>query len=187
MRPMALKLFRSTGYSSILAPGETRLATHPGWVILAISLWTGFVCNVALWRSLWSGEAGLARATTTGILVAAACGTVLSVLGWRKTLKPAATLVLFIGALAACAAWQQGVPADASLPQRLLPQGWGSLLHWQSAVLLAGLGLVPAAWVWNTHIRRVPGPQQLGINMTGILLGGTLLAASGFVFLKVLL
>ena len=47
---MSLKLFRSTGYSSILAPGESRVATHPGWVILAISLWIGFACNVALWR-----------------------------------------------------------------------------------------------------------------------------------------
>ena len=184
---MALKLFRSTGYSSILFAGETRLATHPGWVILAISLWAGVVCNVALWRSLWSGEPGLARAATTSILVAAACGTVLSLLGWRKTLKPAATLVLFIAALAACAAWQQGVPVDVNLPEHLLPPSWASMLHWQVAALLAGLALVPAVWVWNTHIRRLPGPEQLGSNMTGILIGGLVLAASGFVLLKVLL
>jgi hypothetical protein len=27
---MALKLFRSTGHSTLLMPGETRLAPHPG-------------------------------------------------------------------------------------------------------------------------------------------------------------
>ena len=50
---MSLKLFRSTGYSSILAPGESRVATHPGWVILAISLWIGFACNVAAGPKIW--------------------------------------------------------------------------------------------------------------------------------------
>ena len=187
---MALKLFRSTGYSSILFAGETRLATHPGWVILAISLWTGVVCNVALWRSLWSGDPALARAAATGIFVTAACGTVLSFLGWRKTLKPAATIVLFIAALAAGTAWMQGVPADARLLERplsgLLPPDWASMLHWQVAAMWAGLALVPAIWVWNTHIRRLPGPQQLASNMVGLLVGGVVLAASGFVLLKVL-
>ena len=62
---MALKLFRSTGYSSIFAPGQSRLAMHPGWMIAALGAWAGFVCNVALWREL-AGSAqpamGLPRA-----------------------------------------------------------------------------------------------------------------------------
>ena len=64
MRTMALKLFRSTGYSSILAPGETRIATHPGWLILAISLWIGFACNVAVWREVRTLGAGPGLART---------------------------------------------------------------------------------------------------------------------------
>src|SRR5512133_2156974 len=115
MAPMALKLFRSTGYSSILAPGETRSAAlHPGWLMLAVSLWAGFVCNVALWRALAAGPAsgGLPLAIVLGAFVAGGCGFVLSLLGWRRTLKPAATLVLLAAALSACAIWVQGLPLD---------------------------------------------------------------------------
>ena len=52
---MSLKLFRSTGYASILSPGETRVATHPGWLMAAVSAWVGFACNVALWRAFVAG------------------------------------------------------------------------------------------------------------------------------------
>ena len=191
MRFMALKLFRSTGYSSLLFAGETRTATHPGWVILAVSLWSGIACNVGLWRSLWSGGPGLAPAATVSIVVAAACGTVLSLLGWRKTLKPAATLLLILAALAAGAAWEQDRVVDANLLRNplsgLLPASLQSLLHWQTAALLAMLALAPAIWMWNIRISRLPGPQQLGSNLTGMLVGGAVLAASGFLLFQVLL
>ena len=86
---MSLKLFRSTGFESILTPGETRASLHPGWIITATSAWAGFVCNVALWRELWAGDRpALARAFALGAFVAAICAVILSVLGWRKTLKP---------------------------------------------------------------------------------------------------
>ena len=60
---MALKLFRSTGYSTLLMPGEARLAMHPGWLVLATSLWLGLACNVALWRELSGSAMGTGLAT----------------------------------------------------------------------------------------------------------------------------
>ncbi|MGE0332386.1 MAG: hypothetical protein AB7P37_17040 [Ramlibacter sp.] len=42
---MRLKLFRSTGHASVFGPGETRIATHPGWVMRATSLWLALACN----------------------------------------------------------------------------------------------------------------------------------------------
>jgi glucan phosphoethanolaminetransferase (alkaline phosphatase superfamily) len=186
---MSLKLFRSTGYESILSPGETRAAMHPGWVIAAISVWAGFACNVALWRELWAGDkAGLAWALVLGAFIAAVCAVFLSVLGWRKTLKPAATLILFVAALTACAIWGQAIPVDASLLQKrlstLILPSWASLLRWQVSALLMVLALAPTIWLWNTQVRRLPGPQQLSINMMGILLASILVAGSGFLLFR---
>ena len=184
---MSLKLFRSTGFSSLLDAGETRVSMHPRWIIAATSIWAGFVCNVALWRELASGGSALPQALALGAFVAAVCAVVLSVLGWRKTLKPAATLVLFLAGLAACAIWAQALPVDAGLLEKQLSSlvlpGWASLLHWQVCVLLAALALAPAVWVWRAKVRRLPGPKQLSSNMRCILAAATVLAGSGFLLL----
>jgi len=58
---MALRLFRTTGYSTLLMPGESRLATHPARLVAAASLWLALACNVALWRLL-SGDGDLRTA-----------------------------------------------------------------------------------------------------------------------------
>ncbi len=181
---MSLKLFRSTGYSSILAPGETRVAMHPAWMVLAISAWIGIACNVALWRALGSGgSAGLGLALVAGLLAAASCALVLSLLGWRRTLKPTATVLLLLSALIAAGLWSQSVPLDATLwdkrPSALLPS-WASLLGWQVPLLLAVLLLPPLLWVWHTQLRRLPGPQQLTTNVAGIAISAVVMAASGW-------
>jgi glucan phosphoethanolaminetransferase (alkaline phosphatase superfamily) len=186
---MALKLFRSTGYSSILAPGETRVTKHPGWLALAVSLWAGFVCNVLLWRAIAAlpRSAGLPRALVLGAFIAAGYGMVLSLLGWRKTLKPAATLVLFMAGLSACAIWGQALPMDSIAEvrvSRLLMPTWATLLRWQVSLLLVVLAVVPTIWVWNTQIRRLPGPAQLSANMTGMLIAAVVLGASGFLLFR---
>lgn len=187
---MALRLFRSTGYSSILWPGETTTAMHPGWLVAAVSGWIGFVCNVALWRQLvaWPDDgAGLVRALALGLLIAAGCALILSLLGWRKTLKPAATLLLLLAAMAASRIWGEALPFDVALADKrlssiLLPS-WTSLLHWQVSALLMALAL-PVVWVWHTSVRRLSGPQQLGVNITGALLAGVTLGASGFLLAR---
>lgn len=167
---MALKLFRHTGHNTLLMPGETRLAPHPGWMVLAASLWLGLACNVALWRAVTSGDAHeLLAAVKVAGLVAGGSGAILSLLGWRRTLKPAVTLFLLAGAAAACGIWVQGLPVDAlwnQRPRSLLPS-WTSFLRWQVPALFAVLALLPIVWAWNQRLRRLPGPQQLNANLTG--------------------
>ena len=185
---MPLKLFRSTGYASILTPGETRQgAKHPGWIILAVSLWAGFACNVALWRS-FRGQADIAHALALGALVASACGFILSLLGWRTTLKPAATLILFMGALSACAIWGQSLPLDGPFSEMrlstLMIPPWASLLRWQVSLLLVVLAVAPTMWVWNTQVRRLAGPRQLSANLKGMLAAACVLAASALLVLR---
>ena len=186
---MSLKLFRSTGYSSILAPGESRVATHPGWVVAAVSLWIGFACNVALWRALRTADSapGLGRSLLAGVFIAAACAALLSLLGWRRTLKRAATALLLLGALATASIWVQGRPLDGNLfgqgLRSLLLPGWSGLLRWQFPAILVGLGLGPMVWVWQLQVRRLPGPRQLAANMTGMLIGVAGIAGSGWILL----
>ncbi len=189
---MALKLFRSTGYSSILMAGETtRLAMHPGWIIVAVSVWAGFVCNVALWRQFGGTHqpGGMGSAMALGLAIAGACGLVLSLFGWRKTIKPAATLILFIAASTACSIWSAALPVDSTLLGRglasLILPSWDSLLRWQVSALLAVLALVPLVWVWSTPLRRLPGQRQLSANIVGALLGAAVLGAGGWLLLHV--
>lgn len=182
---MSLKLFRSTGYSSILGPGETRLATHPGWVVLAVSLWIGFVCNVALWRDLRAmGGPGLGRSLLAGAFVACACAAVLSLLGWRRTLKRAASLLLLLAALAAACIWVQARPLDASLLDQglrsLVLPSWPSLLRWQFPVLLVGLGVAPMLWLSQLRVRRLSGPAQLKANLAGMVLALLAMVVAGW-------
>lgn len=182
---MPLKLFRSTGYSSILSPGETHVAKHPGWLVVAVSLWAGFVCNVLLWRAATAlpDTAGLPHALALGVFIAAACGLFLSILGWRKTFKPAATLVLFLAGLSAGAIWGQALPMESIAEVRmskLLVPSWASLLRWQVSLLLVVLAVLPAIWVWNTPVRRLPGPAQLSANMMGMLVAAVVLGSAGF-------
>lgn len=171
---MSLKLFRSTGYSSLLSPGHSRETLHPAWVVAATSVWAGFACNVPLWRALAavSGNFGLPHALLLGAMIASAYGVALSLLGWRATLKPAASLVLIVAALVAVARWSEpaavpGAAIDAPLAHSLLPS-WASLLHWQTPALLAVLAIAPMVWVWNAPVKRLPGPQQLRSNLRGM-------------------
>lgn len=183
---MSLKLFRSTGYHSILTPGETRLALHPGWAVASAAGWIGFACNVWLWHALATGGSGLlpALALAAGITGAAAC--LLSLFGWRRTFKPVATAVLLLAALMAGGAWVNGVPAQALADDTfrlasMLPP-WAALFRWQVPTLLVVLGLLPVLWLWNLQLRRLSGPAQMGANLWGMV-GWGLLAAAGFFLL----
>ena len=172
---MSLKLFRSTGYHSILSPGETRIAMHPGWAVVASSLWVGFACNPWFWRSLSDGGPGLLAATLQGVAIAGGAGSVVSLFGWRRTLKPMATLLLGAAALVAAGVWTQdvGTAMEAQRPMLALPS-WASLFGWQVPTLLGLLGLLPMLWLWNMHLRRLSGSSQLAANLTGMALGATI-------------
>jgi lipid A ethanolaminephosphotransferase len=147
--------------------------------------WIGLACNVALWRAVRTfSPAALVPALLGAVFITGASIALLSLLGWRRTLKKAATLTLLLAALAAAAIWIQDLPIDANLFNRglrvLLVPSWPALLRWQMPALLALLGLLPMLWVWGAQLRRLPGPQQLAVNATGTALGAGLMAVSAF-------
>ena len=169
---MALRLFRTTGYSTLLMPGESRLATHPAMLVLWASLWLGVACNVGVWRAL-AGTLDWRTAAGAVLLVCGGTGAVFSVLGWRRTLKPAITLALIAGALVAAGLWSQQLPIDTlwqGPPRTLLP-AWTSFMRWDVLALMLVLAVLPIVWLWNHSVRRMPGPRQLQSNFLGALVG----------------
>ena len=178
---MALRLFRTTGYSTLLMPGESRVATHPAMLVLWGSLWLAAACNVAVWRAL-AGSLDPRTALATFLLIGGAAGVFLSLLGWRRTLKPALTVALVTAALVAVGMWTQQLPVEAlwqGPPRTLLP-AWTSFMRWEVLALVAALAVVPIAWLWHHPVRRVPGPRQLQSNISGSLLGALAFGAGLF-------
>lgn len=170
---MALRLFRTTGYSTLLLPGEARLAAHPALLVLWGSLWLAVAANVAVWRLL-GGAFGEWRMVLASVaLIGGASGMVLSLLGWRRTLKFALTLALIAGALAAAGLWSQQLPVTALWqgPPRTWMPAWASFMRWQVLALVAVLAVLPIVWVWNSPVRRLSGPAQLQANLTGAAVG----------------
>ena len=179
MSRMALKLFRSTGYSSLLMPGESRVATHPSWLVLGASAWLAIVCNVGVWRLLGGTASDVRIALASVLLIGGANGLFLSVFGWRRTIRFAITLALLAGALMACGLWSQQLPVETLWhgPSRSLLPAWASFLRWQVLVLILVLAVVPIVWVWNQALRRVSGPAQLKANLVGGVLSAVIFVA----------
>jgi lipid A ethanolaminephosphotransferase len=178
---MALRLFRTTGYSTLLMPGESRLATHPARLVLWASLWLGVACNVALWRLL-AGSTDLRTAAAATAVIAGGSGVVFSLLGWRRTLKPAITLALIASALIAAGLWSQQLPIVTlwqGPPRSLLP-AWTSFMRWQVLAIVLLLAVVPIVWVWNHPVRKLPGQVQLQSNILGAMLAGLVFVAGVF-------
>ena len=176
---MALRLFRTTGYSTLLMPGEARLAMHPVWLALGTSLWLALACNVGLWRLAADPAADARMALASVLLIAGGSFGLLSLLGWRRTLKFTATVLLLAGALAACGLWAQALPLEALWQQRpraLLP-GWASFMRWQVPALMLLLAVFPIVWIWHVQVRRLPGPAQLKTNVLGAICGGIVFGA----------
>lgn len=178
---MALRLFRTTGYSTLLMPGETRLAPHPASLVLRASLWLGIACNVAVWRFLGgSGDAATALGSTA--VIGGGAGVLFSLLGWRRTLKFTVTIACIAGALVAIGLWSQELPIATvwqGPPRALLP-AWTSFMRWQVLVMLVALAVVPIVWVWNHPVRRLSGPLQLQSNLLGAAAAGCVFAAGVF-------
>jgi phosphoglycerol transferase MdoB-like AlkP superfamily enzyme len=176
---MALRLFRTTGYSTLLMPGETRVRPHPARLVLWGSLWLALVGNVGVWRLLLQRSDDWRSTLASVLLIGGASGTLLSLLGWRRTIKPALTLAFIAGMLLADGLWSRQLPVEAlwqGPPRTWLPD-WASFLRWQGWALVLVVAVVPIVATWNAQVRRLSGPAQLKSNLWGAVLAALLFAA----------
>ena len=160
---MRLKLFRSTGYASVFGPGETRIATHPGWVMLATCVWMAMACNAPLGLALLD-RAHPVDAFAFALLAGGIAAVVLGLLAWGNALKLLVLLLLVAGAWVATWTWLRG-----------------PVLPWQLVATVPVLALLPWAWLRQMPVKRLSGARQLRVNLLALLLGTAACAAAWWI------
>jgi glucan phosphoethanolaminetransferase (alkaline phosphatase superfamily) len=180
---MSVKLFRSTGFPEVFEAGKIRPATHPAWLILGISLWVGFVCNVALWRAADepASSAALQQTLVLALAISAASATLVSLFGSRGTFKPVASMLLLAAGLGAACEWSLPPGGVAELHATVMLWLDGSPLPWKAIGVLAACGVAPVLLLWRTPVRRMASYRQRNINYTGAFFGAVLLCISSLV------
>lgn len=146
---MALKLFHITEFaeSTQLSPETQREALHPFSIVLLSSIWLTLVCNLPLWREfaqlpdVTPGRWWLAAAWA--LMMVLGLSALLSPLCWRRTLRPALTLLLMLAAVNTHLMMTQGTFVNPNALRHALHASGPEIRKFFSAQLLATLtGLV---------------------------------------------
>ena len=99
---------------------RSRGGWRPLGLILLVSCWLVLAGNLPLWRTIWplpelAGWRGAAFAAAMFVWIVAALTLLLSLLAWRRVLKPAMLLLLLIAASSSYFMLQYGVVIDATM------------------------------------------------------------------------
>jgi lipid A ethanolaminephosphotransferase len=196
---MGLKLFRSTGHSSLLdtrtaaawqkrSPGLLgyALGRNPLIIWLIVSLWMATVGNWALWRGLASvgqmaslGDYAFVAALVC--IITGALGLIAGVLAWQRTVKPVLTLLLIATALGMHFMLTYGVVIDTTMITNVLqtdPRETRELLNVRMLVTVLVVAGLPCVWLWRQQVQRIPLTQQLARNIGFALASGLLVAVA---------
>ncbi len=171
---MSLKLFHSTSFalSSFFVPEVRHRSVNPVWVVILASLWLASTGNLALWRALAAlpelgNTRGVLFAVGLGLVIAASCVVLLSLLTWRWLLKPVVILCLMVAAANTHFMQAYGVVIDPTMMVNVLhtdARETRDLLGWQLWLTLLVIGAAPSVWVWRTPLRRHNVLHALGRN-----------------------
>lgn len=159
---------------------------HTTWVLVIASLWMALVTNLPLWRQLEQlpelGNArGLAFAAGFALLIALALSAVLCLFTWRWTLKPVITLFFMVAATGAYFMLTYGIEIDDTMMVNVMqtdPREARDLLTWRLVATIAGLGLLPAIWLWRTPVQFAGWSRQAGRNLLTLIVSLALLAGT---------
>ncbi len=173
---MGLKLFRSTGHSSLL---DTRTAAawqhkvtpggrNPLMLLTVISIWLATVGNWALWRTLsrlglLSTLADYAFALALAVVIFGGIGFVTALLAWRRSIRWVIIILLLVAAFGMHFILTYGVAIDGTLIANGLPAGLGEARNWLSLRLIFTILLVaglPALWLWQQPVQRLTVLRQ---------------------------
>jgi lipid A ethanolaminephosphotransferase len=192
---MGLKLFRSTGYSTLLdtqtaaawqSSGAVALGRNPLGLLSIVSAWMATVGNAALWRELGRlgrlstlGDYGFAVALAVTIF--GALGVLCGLLAWRRSIKPLLVVLLLMTALGLHFMLSYGIVIDATMITNVLqtdPRETRDLLNWRlllTVLIVAGL---PIAWLWRQPVQHLRLGAQLLRNVVYIFAAGLCLLAA---------
>lgn len=168
--PAVQRMMRLPGAGSVAATAPAgasrRTFAHPGWLILASSLWLASAANLPLWLALrdlalFERSGGWLFAIALGLIIAASLAGMVSVLAWRWTLKPVLAVLLVAAALGAHFMLSYHVVIDSSMLTNALqtnPREVRELLGFRFFASVGLLGVVPcvALWRWRVDYGRWP-------------------------------
>jgi len=164
------------------------LRHKPLWLMLLASLWIATVCNLPLWRELVRlPELHNARGVWFGlcfvVMIVGATTTLLSLLAWRWTLKPAIALFLVSAAAGGYFMMAYGVVIDPTMMVNAIQtdvRETRDLLNWQLGAAVLLLGILPAWWIWRQPVGRAPALRQVGHNLLSCIVGLAVLVGALF-------
>ena len=196
---MGLKLFRSTGHSSLL---DTRTAAawqkrspgllghsqgrNPLIIWLMVSLWTATMGNWALWRGLsrvgqMSSLGDYAFVLAFVLIITGALCLLGGLLAWQRSVKPVLTLLLISTALGMHFMLTYGVVIDTTMITNVLqtdPRETRDLLNLRMLVTLLIVAGIPCIWLWRQQVQRITVPQQIMRNIMFILASAVVIAVA---------
>lgn len=168
----------------------TRRPVSALWIVLAASGWMAAFGNGALWQrlaalGLLDGPRGWAFAAGMGLMIAALLTTLLSLLAWRFTLKPAVSALLLATALASHFMLSYGVVVDPGMMVNALQTDVheaGGLLDLRLLLSVVLLALLPMGLLWRQPVAYGSAGRQLARNALLLVLplfvfAGTLMAS----------
>ncbi len=182
---MGLKLFRSTGHSSLLDARAAAAWQHkkspagynPLVMWALVCAWLATVGNWALWRELsrlgqMNTLADYAFAAGFAVIIFGGLGALCTLFAWRRSVKPVATVLLIAAALGMHFMLTYGIVIDTTMIVNVLqtdPRESRDLLNLRMLVTLVLVAGLPSVWLWRQTVQRLAWPRQGLRNLAGLL------------------
>ncbi len=152
---------------------------RPATLILLVSALLALAGNLPLWRTVWPlpelhGLRGVLFALGLFIWIVAALYMLLSLLAWKRLLKPVLLLLLLTAAANSYFMLQYGVVIDASMMANVAhtdAREVRDLLSWTLLLSLLLLGILPGWWLLRQQLVFRPFWSQTWRNLTGAVIG----------------
>ncbi len=168
---MRLKLFRSTGHSSLL---DTRTAAawqhkvmpggrNPLMLLTVVSVWLATIGNWALWRAL----ARLGQMNTLGdyafalafaVIIFGGIGLVTALLAWRRSIKSVLIVLLLMAAFGMHFMLTYGIVIDDTMIVNVLqtnPSETRDLINLRMLITVLLVAGLPIGWLWRQPVQRL--------------------------------
>jgi lipid A ethanolaminephosphotransferase len=154
------KLINSIEVKQAIDPSKLA-GMHPNLVIVMVSIWLATIGNIALWQTInnipeMNDRRALWFCFAFGALIAALLGMLMSLLCWRRSLKPIIAFLLISAALGTYFMTSYGVVIDSAMIVNVLQtdiQESLDLLSWKLGIFLLFLGILPVVWLSQQRIR----------------------------------
>ncbi len=152
------------------------IARNPLTLAVLAGVWIAALGNWPLWRALaalpeMSTPRGAAFIGAFGLMIAALTVAMLSVLAWRRSIKPAIAVVLLSAALGAHFMGTYGIVIDPTMMVNVLhtdARETGDLLSLRLLASVLLLAVLPMVLVWRVPLQRVRFARQAVRNAVGL-------------------